>query len=228
MTEIIVVFGGSGDIGKVICQELVKTNYKIMASFCNNKETYDTDIDFFYYNVYSGMNEDIFQKIYNCKVKAIIFSIGANSSKNKIDKTDIEEFKRLYMINCVSLIDIYKKLNDIILRDKTNIYILSSCASYENKAGNGPYSASKAYLNSISDTIKNELKEKQIDVKKLILPRVYSKMMISIAKGKGYKTIDEYIAKELNGKILFKEEIAKSILCDISGSCYQRSEFSWE
>ncbi|MBD5549301.1 MAG: SDR family oxidoreductase [Lachnospiraceae bacterium] len=209
MIDAVLIFGGSGDIGKDICKTFLKEGYKVFASYNTSKPNIkDENIIFFHYDTRS-MNDffEIFSyDIYN--VIGIFFCIGVASKKNSIIDTQIDEFLMLNEINAISFIKIVQELYSIIERCESKVIVFNSEAIFKNNKNSAPYSASKSYLHSIVLSLNNELVDKGFKIKEIFLPPVSSRMMRKVARKKGYTDFEEYIDKVLKGRILNTDEIA--------------------
>lgn len=209
MINTVLVFGGSGDIGKEICKVFLQEGYKVFASYNTSKPNIiDKNIIWFHYDTQSMNN---FYEVFSgdkYNVIGIFYCIGIASKKNSIIDTQIDEFIMLNEINALSFIKIMQALYSIIDISKPKIVVLNSDTIFKNNKNSAPYSASKSYLHSIVSTLNNELIDKGVVVKEIFLPPVKSHMMAEIARKKGYANFDIYIENELKGGILNVSEIA--------------------
>lgn len=206
MIETAVIFGGSGDLGQVLTARLKLRGIKVLSSY-NKKVTMEDGC--FKYTAMGNCNENVFELLNKNEIKYLIFCIGIRSSKQKVEDTPTAEFLDLINVNAFSFIEIYKAIVHNITRNNAHIVVVGSTASIDNKATNGAYSASKAYLTSIVETISKENPKVQIH---MYNPSLFdSKLAREIVRMKGYRDFDKYVDKNLGGKIKSTNEIASEI-----------------
>lgn len=206
MIETAVIFGGSGDLGRVLTERLKMRGIKVLSSY-NKKVTLKEGC--FKYTAMGNYNENVFETLNKNEIKYLIFCIGIRSSKQKVEDTPTAEFLDLININALSFIEIYKAIVHNITRNNAHIVVVGSTASLDNKATNGAYSASKAYLTSIVETISKENYKVQIH---MYNPSLFdSQLAREIVRMKGYRDFDKYVDENLGGKIKTTNEIASEI-----------------
>ena len=219
MTDVIIVFGGSGDIGREICEVFANDKYQVIASYHKRKpKRKNVNIKYFYFDASKGGKIPDFLNKKSFHIVGIFFCVGMASSKMSIMDTSINEFLLLNEVNALSFIKIMHKLRKSIERDAPYIIILNSEAVLKNSRNSAPYSASKSYLHSLVATLKKELINMDTKVEEIFLPPVEGNMMTEIARKAGYNTLDEYVKDKLNGKILCTKQIAIACKQKIDGN----------
>lgn len=207
MNDTAVIFGGSGDLGHALTECLKKRGINVLSSY--NKQKLEPRTGFFKYTSCGKDNVKIFETLNQYEIKYLVFCIGIRSSKQRIENTDISEFLDLVKVNAISFIEIYRSLKTNLTRNNAHIIVVGSSAFKENKATNGAYSASKAYLNSIVNTISNENTEIKIQV---INPILFdSRLAHEIVKIKGYNDFNKYVDEILGGMIKTSKDVAFEI-----------------
>jgi len=211
----ILVVGGSGDLGRAIVDNLQhKGDALVFSTFNKSPFNYKNCTELKY--CYPGNNEGFFHTFNDIPINKLIHCIGVRSSKQSIKETDIEEWKQLFDINVLSLVDIYKNLLPSLRQGKAKILAVSSTASTDCKANSGPYSVSKAGLDALIKTIAEEEKEHGITASIIAPPLFNSKLARELAVLKGYKDLEEYKLKALNGNLIEADSVALKIIDELT------------
>ncbi|MEE3343669.1 MAG: SDR family NAD(P)-dependent oxidoreductase [Bacilli bacterium] len=201
----VLIFGGSGDLGKEFSDVFLQNDYNVYSTYKTSKMDY-SNIEQYYYDALAD-NKDFFEKIKNIAIDVLVFCVGARSSKKEVVDTDYDEFMNLLTINALSFLKIYKELAINLRRNNSKVLVVSSSASLENKVTNGAYSSSKAYLDSIVETLKKEEEKYGVEFK-LIHPSLFkSKLAEEIVRMKGYDNLDYYVENVLDGDIKSTKDI---------------------
>lgn len=202
-----IVFGGSGSLGNEYINILYDNGYSVYSTY-NNTKTNNIKAKQLKYDVLCE-NDEFFDTVSNLDFKILIFCIGIRSSKKYIVDTDYKEFDKLIAVNAKSFLKIYKKLAETLRKNNAKVLVVSSSASLENKKTNGAYSASKAYLDSIAETLKKEEVEYGVVIN-VIHPTLFdSRLAHEIVKMKGYDSFDKYVSEVLDGNIKTAREVAE-------------------
>lgn len=202
-----VVFGGSGSLGNEYVEMLYDNGYSVYSTY-NKTKPNNIKAKQLKYDALEE-NEDFFDIISKVDIKILVFCIGTKSSKKYVVDTDYEEFNKLININANSFLRIYKRLSETLRKNNAKVLVVSSSASLENKKTNGAYSASKAYLDSIVETLKKEEVEYGVIIN-IIHPSLFdSRLAHEIVKMKGYDNFDKYVEEVLSGNIKTAKEIAE-------------------
>lgn len=98
---------------------------------------------------------------------AAFFCIGIPSAKKQIVDTKTEEWINLFSVNAVGFVRAYTAIADIVRRSQSRIIVLSSDTTRIMGSQNGPYTASKAALEVIVQTLAKE--EAQFGVRLTLL-----------------------------------------------------------
>ncbi len=209
MNKNFLIFGGSGDLGQALIG-YIQSIYdgKIWASYHSNFFS-KCDVDVFYFDAEKGLDELKIRLFEREKIDVLIYLIGTHSSKNKIKDTELNEWRNVLEVNAFGFLKVYNQLYLSLVRSKTKILVISSSAASENKKLNGPYSASKVFLESICMTIAKEEKDLHIIILEISL--FDSKLARMTVKLKGYDDFEEYVRVELNGCILSRKDILYTI-----------------
>lgn len=202
-----IIFGGSGSLGNEYIELLYDNGYSVYSTY-NKTKPENIKAKHMHFDALES-NDEFFENISKFDIKILIFCIGSRSSKEYVVDTDYEEFERLININAKTFLRIYKELSETLRKNKAKVLVVSSSASLENKKTNGAYSASKAYLDSISETLKKEEIEYGVIIN-VIHPTLFdSRLAREIVKMKGYEDFNKYVEEVLDGKIKNAKEIAE-------------------
>lgn len=157
----ILLFGGSGDIGKATKKYLEDMGAKVVSPTreeCNLADSKTIPI-------------------YNKKFDCVICSAGTYTT----DEEDLEKaYDQIMSVNFQSIISIIKHSENYWLTKGGNIIILgSTCAGYGRK-GISLYSASKSALNSFVEGYHHKLKQKNININIIAPAKVQGRLQKNI------------------------------------------------
>lgn len=171
MEKIAIVTGASSGIGLQTCKKLVNNGYQVVAvsrkaSRCNELirdssiKTYDIDLTN-ENQVYDFIN-DVYERYE--KIDVLVNNAGIGLIKT-LDETSLEEFKQQFESNIVTMFLVTKK---IVEKKPENSFLhivnISSEAGVEGFATYSAYCASKFAVTGFSESIKEELREKNVKV----------------------------------------------------------------
>jgi len=210
----ILIIGGSGDLGQAILRNLQSRSFlNVFSTYSHNPRKNNGCTELKY--SYPGINEAFFASLKDVSINRLIHCIGIRSSKKSIRDTDEEEWIRLFGVNVLSFVDVYKHLLPNLRAGNAKIIAVSSSASVDCKANSGAYSVSKAALNALIKTIAEEEKEYGITAQVIMPPLFNSKLACELAVLKGYKSLDEYNIKALNGSLIEADDVALKIINEV-------------
>lgn len=208
--KIIVVFGGSGDVGQAIIKNLkvvLKDNFSIVSTFHNNKAPYSFGIKQIMYDA-SSQNNELMKYLSTKNLSHVFFCIGT-VCKNNLINTSEEEINHFINVNALSFLNIYKSLFETCRQNKTKFIVISSTAAVHNRATYGTYSASKSILESLVKTLAKEEEHYGVTFNILQPSVIDSKLARQTVNRKEYENFDDYVTSKLNNKILKLDQVAK-------------------
>jgi 2-C-methyl-D-erythritol 4-phosphate cytidylyltransferase len=175
------VFGGHGGIGKEVCKQLCKRGCEVFAP---THEQHDLTLTTLQWDWLQQ-----FDVIINCVGLATKDEDGLLLPFNTIMRT-----------NVLGSLNILNALNQRPSESRKNVVLVSSSAATRGRQGLTLYSASKAALHSITESLSGELKEKNTYVN-IVCP----------------EKVNTAMAKRLHGTINTKEtltpsEVARAII----------------
>lgn len=207
--KLIIVFGGSGDVGQAIIRNLNNLpnhNFGIVSTFSKEGLCSQT-VEQVRYNV-SNQNDELKKYFGTKNISHVFFCIGIASKSYLIDMS-LEEIQKFISINALSFLNIYKSLFETFRKNKTRFIVISSTAAANNRAKYGAYSASKAILESLVKTLAKEEEQYGVTFNILQPSVIDSKLARQTVNMSGYKDFDDYVTNKLNNKILNLDQIAK-------------------
>jgi NAD(P)-dependent dehydrogenase (short-subunit alcohol dehydrogenase family) len=210
--ETIVVFGGSGDIGKAILARLLEDKkLDIIATSRGNRSSRSTRIKWVRLRAESLKSCQQFslllQKL-RPRIKACIYCIGTSSTKRLIVDTPPKEWMSLYIVNCVGFVNAYRAARNPIRQNHARVVILSSDTTRKLSAHNGPYTASKLALEGVAITLAKEEAVFGVRINVIAPSLVESKSEKHILRLKGVKDRASYIQNLPWSRLLSPSEIA--------------------
>jgi NAD(P)-dependent dehydrogenase (short-subunit alcohol dehydrogenase family) len=158
--DFIIVFGGSGGIGKAVIDCLMKRGLsRVIATYRTQLPTEISWVEWIKCDItqsgdFHGVSAAV-ERTKGC-VRAIIYCIGIPSSKKTVLETPDGEWLSLFETNALGFIRTYSAIKEAIRCNKSRVLAFSSDASRVLGPGNGPYSASKVALESIVRTLAKE------------------------------------------------------------------------
>lgn len=210
--KIIVVFGGSGDVGQEIIKNLLlrkclKDEFDIVSTYHKNKIKCLPNVVQLKYDANTS-NKKLLKCLHTQNLSHIFFCVGIAAKNNLVD-TSKSEINDLINVNALSFLRLYKSLFETFRKNKTRFIVVSSASVINNRSTYGAYSASKAILESLVRTLINEEKQYGVTFNILQPSMIDSKLARQTASINGYKDFDDYIINGLNNNILKLEQVAK-------------------
>ncbi len=191
--EIIVVVGGSGDIGLSIVQELLSKNYNILYTYNKTKpdknlfsESENAKVRSFQLDVRdSSSTEKLKEYIQNnnLKIKGLVYNTGIIKDSLFFQMTE-EDFSQVLDVNLLGCFRICKALIGDISVNRGNIVIISSIAGLLGKTGQVNYSCSKAALIALARNLAMEYARLGVRVNAIAPGLIKTKMLEEMPKVK--------------------------------------------
>jgi uncharacterized protein len=172
-----VVTGASSGIGYELAKQFAQNGFDLLVTATDSKineaaqvlqqtgvtvETMQTDLA-----TYDGV-EKLYSQIEARSVDAIAINAGVGVAGEFI-QTDLQEEINLIELNVVSTVHLAKRvIKDMVNRGRGKVLFTSSIASQAPGPFQAVYAASKAFVQSFSEAIRNELKDTGVTVTALM------------------------------------------------------------
>jgi NAD(P)-dependent dehydrogenase (short-subunit alcohol dehydrogenase family) len=125
-------------------------------------------------------------------LRLVVFCQGAGSSKRTIVQSPAEEFTRCFAVNVMGLVAVWSAVHELARDGMARIVILSSDAARSSGAGNGPYSAAKAALESVAATLAREEASFGVRVNVVAPAIIDNEEGRRAVRAKGVRDVDAY------------------------------------
>lgn len=171
-----VVTGASSGIGYALAEELAEMGYDLLivaesaeiqtAGYALRKyghrvETAQVDL-----STYEGV-ERVYSHIeaFGKPVDILAVNAGVGYGGDFVRDENLDRVLKMIQLNVMSSVHLAKRvLEDMVLRDEGRVLFTSSVASYMAGSYEAVYSATKAFLESFAQGIRNELKDTKVTV----------------------------------------------------------------
>lgn len=175
-----VVTGASSGIGYELAKQFAQNGFDLLVTATGESinqaaqtfeqlgakvETVQADLA-----TYDGV-ETLYSKIKatNRPVEAIAINAGVGVGGDFVRETDLQEELNLINLNVVSSVHLAKRvLKDMVERGKGRVLFTASIASLQPGPFEAVYAASKAFVHSFAEAIRNELKDTGVTVTALM------------------------------------------------------------
>lgn len=175
-----VVTGASSGIGYELAKQFAQNGFDLLVTATGESinqaaqtfeklgakvETVQADLV-----TYDGV-EALYSKIKatNRPVEAIAINAGVGVGGDFVRETDLQEELNLINLNVVSSVHLAKRvLKDMVERGKGRVLFTASIASLQPGPFEAVYAASKAFVHSFAEAIRNELKDTGVTVTALM------------------------------------------------------------
>jgi 3-oxoacyl-[acyl-carrier protein] reductase len=200
--EAAVVFGATGAIGQEIVASLRKRGLtKILATYFTQTPELVTDATSDIKWMFFDANSDVSSENLSIKTLSettienlfVFYCIGLPSTKQLVSETAPKELISLFNTNCVGLVRAFQLVKTDLRRTKGCLVILSSDTTRVIGSKNGAYSASKAALEVLAETLAKEESIYGVRVIVLSPSLVESPLADHILSLKGVEDKDSYV-----------------------------------
>jgi 3-oxoacyl-[acyl-carrier protein] reductase len=206
------VVGGSGAIGRAVNANLVKRHYDVVSTYCGQRPN-DNFVTWAHFDASTAdaPAQDDFVAALPNTVELVVYLVGVPSSKQPVAETDLEEFRRLYTVNALGLVALWQVISRQARAGAARVVVVSSEAAAAAGRGNGPYTASKAALESIAITLAREEAVHGVRVNVLAPSLVRSPQGDKILAAKGITDVGAYYRSLPAGRPLSLDEVAQAV-----------------
>ena len=159
------VVGGSGSVGSEVVRRLCHAGWTVVATSRSGKgndgEGEGNGGGKTIWVEFDALREESAQAVGQVlaglgALRLVAFCQGAGSGKKPIAASPVHEFTLCFAVNVIGLVAIWQVIHERVRRDRARVVVLSSDAARSSGAGNGPYSAAKAALESAAVTLARE------------------------------------------------------------------------
>ncbi|MEU7031492.1 SDR family oxidoreductase [Streptomyces sp. NPDC046275] len=211
-----VVTGASGAVGRAITTHLTDTGWQVIATYRTTAPGPDAPpATWVHYDSATpttaiGLRNAVIRTA--GPLRAVFACVGAPSSKKPVADTRAAEFTAVYQANVLSLVHTWHALADRARADRTSVVAVGSDAGRAARAGNGPYSAAKAALESLVVTLAKEEQPHGVRVNLLAPSLIDSPLAHHVMALKGVTDPDAYYAQLPWGRPLTLDEVASTCI----------------
>src|SRR5256886_7348468 len=145
-------------------------------------------------------------------LRRMVYAAGVGSTKRPVVETPLDEFQQLWQVNALGFVAIWHAVAGPARADAASVVAISSEAARTAGGGNGPYSASKAALETILLTLAKEEAAHGVRVNIVSPSLVASPMAETMLAHKGIEAPAEYYAALPFGRALEAGEVAELVV----------------
>ncbi len=207
------VIGGTGAIGTAVIDRLVKRGHAVVATYRHQErpvrdgETTWARFDAEEPATAAAVAEAV--RADGRTLRTLIYTVGVGSTKRSVVDTPLDEFEQLWQANALGFVAIWQAAAELARADGASVVVVSSEAARTAGSGNGPYSASKAALETIALTLAKEEGACGVRVNIVSPSLVVSPMAETMLTHKGIEAPAEYYATLPFGRALEAGEVAE-------------------
>ncbi len=210
------VIGGTGAIGTAIADRLAKRGHAVVATYRRQErpvrdgETTWARFDAEEPATAAAVAEAV--RADGRPLRTLIYAVGVGSTKRSVVDTPLDEFEQLWRTNALGFVAIWQAAAALARADGASVVVVSSEAARTAGRGNGPYSASKAALETIALTLAKEEGACGVRVNVVSPSLVASPMAETMLAHKGIEVPAEYYAALPWGRALTVDEVAELVV----------------
>lgn len=153
------VVGGSGALGSAIAERLSERGHAVVATFATAAPAHvPGGITWVRFAAPDDDPRAITSAIEGTgrELRTVVFAMGIPSSKQTLVDTPTEECLRLFAVNAVAMVTVWREIHQVARAGSARVLAISSQAAATLSPRNGPYSASKAALEAFALTLAKE------------------------------------------------------------------------
>jgi NAD(P)-dependent dehydrogenase (short-subunit alcohol dehydrogenase family) len=207
------VIGGTGAIGTAIVDRLAKRGRAVVATYRHQErpvrdgETTWAPFDAKEPATAAAMAEAV--RVDGRPLRTLIYAAGVGSTKRTVVDTPLDEFEQLWQANALGFVAVWQAVAELTRAGGASVLVISSDAARTAGSRNGPYSASKAALETIALTLAKEEAAYGVRVNVMSPSLVASPMAETMLRHKGIEDAAEYYAALPFGRALETGEVAE-------------------
>lgn len=212
--ETLLVLGGSGAVGSAAARQALDRGMRVMATYRSGPPAdLPEGIEWLPYRAGDdGCLAPLSESLRGLTLRAVLFAIGLPSSKRTIAETPLEEWRTLAMVNVGSLLHVLPAILEPLRRAAGSLVVLSSDAAATQRPTSGPYTASKAALQSVAVTLAREEAASGVRVNVLAPSLIRSPMAEEVLRRKGVPDPEARYRALPWGRPLDADEVAAACL----------------
>lgn len=210
-----VVFGAAGDIGQAIVVRLCREQrISTIATFHSTPSAMLSSAVWIPYDTLTDDCTAIENAINEIgrPLSAIFYCIGIPSSKLSVTETSVEEWIKLFRVNCVGFAQAYGALRSFARKGNASVVVLSSDTTRVMGPKNGAYSASKVALEAVLQTLAKEEAPYGVRINALAPSLVASSLADKVLALKEVENRAAYVSSQPWGRLLALDEVADAAL----------------
>jgi NAD(P)-dependent dehydrogenase (short-subunit alcohol dehydrogenase family) len=212
--ETLLVLGGSGAVGSAAARQALRRGLRVVVTRRSGPPREDADgIEWLAYRAGDdGCLEPLAESVRERTLRAVLFAIGMPSSKRTIAETPPEEWRTLAMVNVGSLLHVLPAIMEPLRTAAGSLVVLSSDAAVTQRPTSGPYTATKAALQSVAVTLAREEAVNGVRVNVLAPSLIRSPMAEEVLRRKGVSDPEAHYRALPWGRPLDADEVAAACL----------------
>lgn len=178
------IFGGTGGVGKIVVERFKQNGIKVLSPSREDIDLYDVDKS----KIFKFCKEDLPDIIINAAAYSVTDEYGV-----------FDEFDRVFNVNLkanIAILDFAAEINKNV-----NVVLLSSSSSTRGRKGLTLYSASKCALNSVVESLSENMKKRNVIVNVLIPEKINTPLIEKLHKN-NFSKLDILDSEEVFDAIL--------------------------
>jgi 3-oxoacyl-[acyl-carrier protein] reductase len=210
------VIGGTGTIGTAVIDRLVKRGHAVVATYRHQERPVrDGETTWARFDAEEPATAAAVAEVVRADgrpLHTLIYAAGVGSTKRSVMDTPLDEFEQLWQANAMGFVAIWQGTAELARADGARVVVISSEAPRTTGSGNGPYSASKAALETIALTLAKEEATYGVRVNVVSPSLVASPMAETMLAHKGIEAPADYYAALPFGRALEAGEVAELVV----------------
>ena len=200
----ILILGANSDVAKQVMKLYIDEGYFVMAAsrnlsdlekFQQENEFRLSSIALLYFDAEDHFSHQLFYQSLPYKPHIVIYAAG-NLSQNTEALAHFDLSLKMMQVNYIGAVSIL----NIIAMDATNHHLekiigLSSLSGVRGRKSNFVYGSTKAAFTQYLAGLRQELKDRKIEVNVLVLGYINSKINVGLSLNKNLMMEPEYVAK---------------------------------
>src|SRR6266508_2319602 len=214
--QLALLVGGTGAIGTAVVDRLVKRGYAVVATYRGQErpvrdgETTWAGFDAHEPETAASVADAV--RADGHPLRAVVYAAGVGSTKRPVVDTPLDEFQQLWQVNALGFVAVWQAIAPVARGQAASVVTISSDAARTAGGGNGPYSASKAALETVALTLAKEEAAHGVRVNVVSPALVASPMAETMLAHKGIADPAGYYRSLPSGRALGIDEVAELVV----------------
>jgi len=213
------IIGGSGAIGTAVVQALARRGFAVICTFHRQQPAArEGNVLWVRFDAEECVADEVMEAVNldTRSLRVLIYLAGVPSKKRTITDTSVEEFTRLFQINALGLVTIWRAVANRARESGARVVVVSSDATRSLGAGNGAYTASKVALEALALTLAKEEAPSGVRVNVAAPSLVDSSQAVTILAHQGEMDPSAYYASLPWGRALTVVEVGEVVASIVS------------